>query len=116
MSFGNVRWAFVFVLFSSGFHPGKLPRMLFLHLICQIRNTEHKASEACIALDVVLGSFGTSCMNRCTLEVILVRFGLGWFIPLPCFLSLWMMGLSGVCWSPKALQLKMKPSHTVSCQ
>ena len=64
-----------------------------------------EASEACSSLDVVLGSFVTSWMSRrCALEVILVgRPVLGRFPTVPCFLQLWIMALTVVRWSPKAL-------------
>ncbi len=64
-----------------------------------------EASEACSYLYVVLGSFMTSWMSRrCALGVILVgRPLLGRFTTVPSFLHLWIMALTVVRWSSKAL-------------
>ncbi len=64
---------------------------------------------ACSSLDVVLGSFKTSWMSRhCTLGVILVGQPLlGRFTPVTSFLHLWIMTLTVVRWSPKALKMAL---------
>ncbi len=66
-----------------------------------------EASEACSSLDVVLGSFMASWMSRgCALWVILVGQPLlGRFTTVPSFLHLWIMALTVVHWSPKALEM-----------
>ncbi len=66
-------------------------------------------SEACRSLDVVLGSFMTSWMSRhCALGVILVgRPLLGRFTTVTSFLHLWIMALTVVHWSPKALEMAL---------
>ncbi len=71
----NVRWDFVFFLVSSGFCLGTLPWMPFVPslflLVESWTLTLTEASEACSALDVVLGYFMTSWRSRrCVLEVI----------------------------------------------
>ncbi len=65
------------------------------------------ASEACSSLDVVLGSFMTSWMShRCALGVILVgRPLMGRFTTVPSSLHLWIMALTVVRCSPKALEM-----------
>ncbi len=70
----NVRWAFVLFL---GFCLGTLPWMPFLPSLFLIVEswtlTLIEASEDCSSLNVVLGSFMTSWINRhCALGVILV--------------------------------------------
>ncbi len=68
-----------------------------------------EGSEACSSLDVVLGSFMTSWMSRhCALGVILVgRLLLGRFTTVTSFLHLWIMALTVVRWSPKALEMAL---------
>ncbi len=68
-----------------------------------------QASEACSSLDVVLGSFMTSWMShRCAFGVILVGQPLlGRFTTDPSFLHLWIMALTVVHWSPKALEMAL---------
>ncbi len=68
-----------------------------------------EASEACSSLDVVLGSFMTSWMScHCALGVILAgRPLLGRFTTAPSFLYLWIMALTVVRWSPKALEMAL---------
>ncbi len=70
-----------------------------------------EASEACSSLDVVLGSFMISWMScHCALGVILVgRPLLGRFTTVPSFLHLWIMALTVVHWSPKALEMALLP-------
>ncbi len=75
----KLRRAFVFFLVSNGFCLGTLQWMQFLPSLFLIVEswtlTLIEASEACISLDVVLGSFMTSWMSRhCALGIILV----GW--------------------------------------
>ncbi len=109
----NVRQAFVFFLVSSGFCFGTLPLKLFLPSLFLIVEswtlTLIEASEACSSLDVVLGSFMTSWMSRhCALGVILVGQPLlGRFTTVPSFLHLWIMALTVVRWSPKALEMAL---------
>ncbi len=68
-----------------------------------------EVSEACSALDVVVGSFVTSWMShRCALGVILIgRSLLERFTTVPCFRYLWIMALTVVRWSPKALEMAL---------
>ncbi len=100
----------MFFLLSSGFGLGTLPCRPFLpSLFLMVESwtlTLTEASEACSSLDVVVGSFVTSWMSRrCALGVILVgRPLLGRFTTVPCF-HLWIMALTVVCWSPKALEM-----------
>ncbi len=73
----KLRRAFVFFLVSNGFCLGTLQWMQFLPSLFLIVEswtlTLIEASEACISLDVVLGSFMTSWMSRhCALGIILV--------------------------------------------
>ncbi len=108
----NVRRAFVFFLVSNGFCLGSLPWMLFLPSLFLIVEswtlTLIEASEACSSLDVVL-AFMTSWMSRhCALGVILVgRPLLGRFNTVTSFLHLWIMALTVVHWSPKALEMAL---------
>uniref|UniRef100_A0A4W4H4H2 Obscurin-like protein 1 n=1 Tax=Electrophorus electricus TaxID=8005 RepID=A0A4W4H4H2_ELEEL len=71
------------------------------------------ASEACSSLDVVVESFVTSWMSRhCALKVILVSGPiLGRFTTVPCFRHLWIMALTVVHWSPKALEMIQTFEH-----
>ncbi len=109
----KLRWAFMFFLLSSGFRLGTLPCRPFLpSLFLMVESwtlTLTEASEACSSLDVVVGSFVTSWMSRCcALGVIL--FGrplLGRFTTVPCFRHLWIMALTVVRWSPKALEMAL---------
>ncbi len=102
---------FMFFLLSSGFRLGTLPCRPFLpSLFLMVESwtlTLTEASEACSSLDVVVGSFVTSWMSRrCTLGVILVgRPLLGRFTTVPCFRHLWILALTVVRWSPKALEM-----------
>ncbi len=104
----NMRWAF---LVSSGFCLGTLSWMPFLPSLFLIVEswtlTLIEASEACSSLDFVPGSFMTSWMSRrFSLGVILVgRPLLGRFSTVPSFLHLWIMALTVVRWSPKALEM-----------
>ncbi len=68
-----------------------------------------EASEACSSIDVVLGSFMTSWMSRhCALGVILVGQPLlGRLTTVPTFLHLWIMALTVVHWSSKALEMAL---------
>ncbi len=77
-----------------------------------------EASEACSSLDVFLGSLMTSWMSRhCALGVILVGQPLmGRFTTVPSFLHLWIMALTVVRWSPKALEWLYNPFQTDTCQ
>ncbi len=115
---GKLRWAFMFFLLSSGFGLGTLPCRPFLpSLFLMVESwtlTLTEASEACSSLDVVVGSFVTSWMSRrCALGVILVgRPLLGRFTTVPCFLHLWIMALTVVRWSPKALEWLYNLSQT----
>ncbi len=98
-------------LVSNGFCLGTLPWMPFLSSLFLIVEswtlTLIEASEACSSLDVVVGSLMTSWMSRhCALGVILVGQPLlGRFTTLPSFLHLWIMALTVVRWSPKALEI-----------
>ncbi len=67
-----------------------------------------EASEVCSSLDV-LGSFMTSWMSRrCAFGVILVgRSLLGRFTTVTSFLHLWIMALTMIRWSPKALEMAL---------
>ncbi len=109
----KLRWAFMFFLLSSGFGLGTLPCRPFLpSLFLMVESwtlTLTEASEACSSLDVVVGSFVTSWMSRsCALGVILVgRLLLGRFTTVPCFRHLWIMALTVVRWSPKALEMAL---------
>ncbi len=103
----------MFFLLSRGFSLGTLPCRPFLpslFLMVESRTlTLTEASEACSSLDVVVGSFVTSWMSRrCALGVILVgRPLLGRFTTVPCFRHLWIMALTVVRWSPKALEMAL---------
>ncbi len=68
-----------------------------------------EASEACSSLDVVLGSFMTFWMSRhCALGVILVgRPTPGKVHHRSKFSPLWIMALTVVHWSPKALEMAL---------
>ncbi len=68
-----------------------------------------EVSETCSSLDVVLCSFITTWMSpHCTLGVILVgRPLLGRFTNVPNVLHLWIMALTVVRWSPKALKMAL---------
>jgi len=109
----KLRQAFMFFLLSSGFRLGTLPCKPFLpSLFLMVESwtlTLTEASEACTSLDVVVGSFVTSWMSRrCALGVILVsRPLLGRFSTVSCFCHLWIMALTVVCWSPKALEMAL---------
>ena len=109
----KLRRAFMFFLLSSGFRLGTLPCRPFLpSLFLMVESwtlTLTEASEACSSLDVVVGSFVTSWMShRCALGVILVsRPLLGRFSTVPCFCHLWIMALTVVRWSPKALEMAL---------
>ncbi len=102
-----------FLVIFSGFCLGTLPWMQFLPSLFLIVEswtlTLIEASEACSSLDVVLGSFMTSWMScRCALGVILVGQPLlGRFTTVPDFLHLWIMALTVVRWSPKALEMAL---------
>ncbi len=107
----NVRQAFLLFLISSGFCLVSLPWMLFLPILFRIVEswtlTLIEASEACSSIDVVLGSFMTSWMScHCALGVILVGQPLlGRLTTVPSFLHLWIMALTVVHWSSKALEM-----------
>ncbi len=109
---------FLFFLVSSGFCLGTLPWTGFLPSLFLIVEswtlTLIEASEACSSLDV-LGSFMTSWMSRhCALGVILVgRPLLGRFTIVPSFLHLWIMALTVVRWSPKALEMALTLSRLI---
>ncbi len=87
-----------------------MPFLPILFLIVESRTlTLIEASEACSSLDVVLGSFMTSWTSRhCALGEILVgRPLLGRFTTLTSFLHLWIVALTVVHWSPKALEMAL---------
>ncbi len=68
-----------------------------------------EASEAFSSLDAVLGSSMTSWMtHHCALGVILAgRPLLERFTAVPSVLHLWMMALTVIRWSPKALEMAL---------
>ncbi len=110
----NVRQAIVFFLVNSGFFLGTLPWMSFLpSLFLTVESwtlTLIEASEACRSLDVILFFFFmTSWMRHyCALGVILVGQPLlGRFTTVTRFLHLWIMALTMVRWSPKALEITL---------
>jgi len=98
----SFRSAMAFALELS--HGWNFCPVSFLLLITLI-----KANEACSSLDVVLGYFMTSWMNRqCALGVIFVgRPLLGRFTTVPRFLHLWIMALAMVRWSPKTVEMAL---------
>ncbi len=101
----------MFFLVCSGFCLGTLPWMPFLYSLFLIVEswtlTLIEASEACSSLDVV-SAFFYDLLDESSLRSWRPNHSWEGSSLVPSFLHLWIMALTEVRWSPKALEISLK--------